>query len=1421
MTSPPEAPASLPSEGGDASGPAKPDPRRPLDGRARPVAAALHLLWPLVWIVVLLLVLVGTVVGGAVWLLRTEGGTRWLLQRVPGVEVQGLQGALLGTEVAADRVRVTWKGGKASVTLTGFRGTGLAWQWQPRRGLWVGIDAATLAAREVIVDTGPGDGTPATVPESLQIPLRVASPDVRIGELRINSIGPWRNVQGDAAVSDGDAYRLRATRFDWDRVTIAGDARLGMSPPFALEGAVQVTPQDASYGAGVKAGGSLGRMRFEVALRGAPPASGGPAPSADVQAEILPFAPWWLGALSARTEALNLASLASALPETRIAGRADVQTSAKDAPVTATVQLDNTLPGRWDERRLPLARLAAELGGSTSARDRVEIHRFDATLADTRGSAGRIGGKGTWNGHALALETVLDAVQPQRLHGRAAAMALSGPVALQADGLPSPAGGTPPPLALAVKATLEGRLDAAPQPVQLVLDASAADDRIEIRDLRARSGSALAQLTASARHGPKRELLLATSGTLTDFDPLPWWPGAPGSAWRQGPHRVSGSWQADLRAPPDLRRLAPVTLVQQLSGTGRLRITESVLAGVPVSADLTLGQTPGAGGATSSLRGEVHLANNVIAVDGQGDPMGAGSADRLKLDLDAPSLAALAPLLRLAPDLAPWAPKAGSAKASLTAQGRWPTLRTEGRATLDKLEAGELGITRGSTSWQLVLDAEGRQPLSIQAELAGMRWGKQRAERLRAEARGTPRQHQFEVSGALPLTPPPAAEQLFGVRAMSGSRAQLQAEGAWEPAAGGGGTWRGRLAKLAIGNWDGGSLDGDTRANWVDARELTAELGFDAAGSLQRVQAAPGRVKLADALQLRWDEVRVDLSGAQPDIDLRADIETFAVAPLLARIQPAFGWQGDLQLGARIELKAAQRFDADIVFERKSGDLQVADETGTQALGLTDLRLGLAAHDGTWTFTQAFAGKALGEMAGLQSVKTTPERRWPQPDAPLEGVLELRVANLGVWGAWVPPGWRLGGELRTSATLGGRFGAPEYTGAVRGTDIAVRNLLQGVNVSQGTVAIALKGTTAQIETFTLKGGDGTIKLTGGAEFGSAPVARVHAEAERFRVLGRIDRRLVASGSGDLVLQSDRVQLDGRLVIDEGRFDISRSDAPALDDDVTVRRPSDAEKPADAPAAQRPRRNVVVTVDVDLGEQLHLSGRGLDTQLAGKLRITTPNGRLAVAGTVNTEGGTYAAYGQKLDIERGIVAFSGVPDNPRLDILALRPNIDARVGVQITGFLLTPRVRLYSESDLSDTDKLSWLVLGRASDGLGRSDTALLQRAAVALLSGEDGAPTDALMKNIGLDDLSIKQSDGEVRETVISLGKQLSRRWYLGYERGVNATTGTWQLIYRIAQRFTLRAQSGLENSLDVIWTWKFDDLPLPEAVRKSPPTPP
>ena len=287
-------------------------------------------------------------------------------------------------------------------------------------------------------------------------------------------------------------------------------------------------------------------------------------------------------------------------------------------------------------------------------------------------------------------------------------------------------------------------------------------------------------------------------------------------------------------------------------------------------------------------------------------------------------------------------------------------------------------------------------------------------------------------------------------------------------------------------------------------------------------------------------------------------------------------------------------------------------------------------------------------------------------------------------------------------------------------------------------------------------------------------------------------------------------MEGTIRVDEGRFDIRSSDAPSLDDDVSIRSKAPVVERPEPEPSRAPRRDTRLNIQVDLGDKLRVRGRGLDTALAGQLKVSTPGGRLAVTGLVQAVGGTYAAYGQKLEIDRGILSFSGVPDNPGLDILALRPNIDTKVGVAISGNFVTPRVRLFSDPEMSDTDKLSWLVLGRASDGLGRADTALLQRAAVALLSGEGEAPTDAFLRSIGIDELSLRQSEGDVRETVITLGKQLSRRWYLGYERGVNATSGTFQLIYRIAQRFTLRAQSGHDNSLDVIWVWRVGEKAPP-----------
>ncbi len=561
--------------------------------------------------------------------------------------------------------------------------------------------------------------------------------------------------------------------------------------------------------------------------------------------------------------------------------------------------------------------------------------------------------------------------------------------------------------------------------------------------------------------------------------------------------------------------------------------------------------------------------------------------------------------------------------------------------------------------------------------------------------------------------------------------------------------------------------------------------------------------------QFAWQRDRSGEHSADR-LALQGRLDAIDVAPLLRRAQPDFGWGGDLRIGGRIDVQATpESFRLAASLQRDSGDLQVTDPDdpkNPQRLGLVDLRLGLSAQDGNWRLTQTISGGNLGRLEGEQGLSAPPAAMWPPASAAVNGRIDLQVAQLGNWGRWLPAGWRLSGQLGTEARIAGQLGVPELSGELVGRNLAVRNLLQGVDWHDAQLRVRLDGSTARVETASVRAGDGQLGATGEIQLGAAPRLDLNITADRFAALQRVDRRVVASGSARLLLDATSTMLTGSVRADEGRIDFSQSDAPGLADDVDVQRPEDAAARERAAAAARSQRRTVLDLRADLGPAFTLKGRGLATRLAGELRLTSPGNKLAINGVIRAEDGNYAAYGQKLQVDRGLITFIGAADNPRLDIEATRPDLeDVRVGVIVTGTAQAPRVRLFSEPSMSDTDRLSWLLLGRASDGLGRTDLALLQRAAYALLAGESDSPS--IVERIGLDQLSVRQNDtGDTRETVVSLGKQLSRRWYVGYERSLNAAAGTWQLIYRAAQRFTLRAQSGTENALDLIWTWKWDD---------------
>ncbi len=1390
------------------------------EATAAPVAPSRRALWrrPSVWLAatVVCVALALGIAAQRAW--HSKATLPWLLTQVPGLQAEGVQGSLSGAEMSARRIHWQLPAGLGKLTIEGLAVSGIDVRlWlQPslHGGAWAGITIRSARIDSLAFRSGPPSSAPP--PSDLRLPMQLKLHSLQVGRLSVNDLPPASAVQAalDLGADNGATHLITLQRADLEKARVSGRLQLGADGPLPVKASLQAASLEGRAWQGqLSATGPLSRLQLEAQVQGEASA-GRPAPTAQASATLQTWAAWPLAALQLRTQKFDLASLSARLPETALDGQVQIQSTGLDQLAQAQLQFSNALPGRLDQQRLPIARLDADLAATPKQTDRVALRQLNLLLADGKLSAGRVSGQGQWQAGVLDLALQLHDVAPALLDARAAPLRASGPLTLHATGLLATATSPARP-----KLTLQGRLTGqATQgvglPLQLSLDADASADGVVLRQAAASAGEARARLSGQLMRAGAGWRLQGDA-QLQAFDPLPWWRGAEGSAWRQGPHRLNGQLKADLvwrsAKTPD----ANTTLdrwLQQLTGSADLNLAPSQLAGLPISGELHLaGQ-----GAAVGVRGQLQAAGNQLQWDGQGG--GSARADHWQLQLAGPQLAALAPLWRLVNEVSPgaadWLPTGGQLEAHAQFDGRWPDLRSNGRLQAQAWRSKLAQVQSADLKWQAGNTSAGTPAaLDLSLNALGIDLAGRRLDRVDGQLTGTLRDHRLRLLADSPLRPPSWTETLLGPSG-TGTRLEAEGHGAWQPSEpssadrGNAGHWK--LDALQV---RGGARDarGSSRP-WLQAQGLSADMQLTADGALRALSLAPGRVQLLST-GLRWGQAEWQARpGAAPRLDVTAELETLNAASFLQKVQPTVGWGGDLTLGGRIDIHTAERLDADIVLERLGGDLQVTDELGTiQAMGLSELRLALTAHDGLWQFAQGLAGSQIGQMAGAQVIRTTPSARWPTAGSPLQGVVEARVANLGVWGLWVPPGWRLSGSLQTSAAVAGSVGAPEFSGQMRGQGLGARNVLAGIVLSEGELSLALDGERARIERLRFKGGDGTLDLSGDATLGAKPSARLQVLADHFRLLGRIDRRLVASGRADVALDPERLKVDGRFTLDEGLIDVSQGDAPTLDNDVLVlpRESMASARPQDERAANgvlpAPLRNAQVAVTIDLGKALKLRGRGLDTGLRGELRVSSPGGQMALNGSVRTEGGNYAAYGQKLEITRGEIAFSGQANNPRLDVLAVRPNLDVQVGVAIAGTALAPRIRLFSEPDMSEMDKLSWLVLGRGPDGLGRTDTALLQRAAVALLAGEGKAPTDELLGALGITDFSVRQTDGTVRETIVSLGKQLSRRWYVGYERSLNATTGTWQLIYRVAQRFTLRAQTGESTAFDLIWSWRFN----------------
>ena len=1241
-----------------------------------------------------------------------------------------------------------------------------------------------------------------TLPESLALPISI---DVRRAQLRHLVLLPAKPAGVESRSDEpepivfkemGLSFRYRESTYavsdislttPWAAVSQAQVA-IEDSRPYPVNGRLRVVGEVApvEFDTDVRLFGDLDLLR--LSLNGSVIDS-----PASAQATLRPLAVSPVSAVDARLESLATKRLSAQAPGALLDVSVRLRTSANDGAASGRwrllADLKNIDPGVLNEQRLPLkaARASIELADPTVAPVRdIQINDVAVSLLASQGEATLLGNaridlseRVNLVGQSLpaaSAELSVSQLDLAVFSNPELQTRLSGQVALSGNRFEvdleqintkvtaSGAAGT------VIMDALPGR--AASVQVQGVLtDQLVQLDKASIV-VGETSLSATGSLQAASPHRWHAEASIAS------FKPNQWLPTSAPIArrWREGV--INGQLQANGMLSPGVGL--------ELS----LMLEESRLAGQPLQADMRAGISFAEQGHLAlikDLKARLVLGKNRISASGSL----AESSLLTTNDVPEPENSTIDFELSLAQMSALDARIAGRTKLTGAVSGSLakPVLTLTGGARRVRIRppdgpVSSIGSVTVKAQVPLRLRQQPDDKLSLDLRARDMRRAAERIVTLRTRIEGSVSAHSVDATLNL-----------------SGQNTSLKAKGAADLSEDP--SWRGTVESVRS--------DGRIRIR------SKSRAGLSASGS---------SVDLTDlALVISGSGINPSIGRIERmSVDLQETVRTRAVGQLqdlpLAQLVSAF--RANPLPSTLNNLRLTSTFD---LVGSGTNDLTGALTVRLSEQGAREDKLGLAG---------------------------TNEARFEFSDGTVEGDVDLTLPSLGFTRRFTGPSWVVNGQATLAGTVTGQLTNPRYLIRLSASDLSLLQPALGWRLDRGKLLADISNRGLNLRTLRLRTGDeGKIEMTGRARIlkastlpdlpdGSRPTlpldGRFNLNTDRFVVPIGPGQQLILSGETRLVAERGRLRWVGNLMADEGLIEIAGSGAPALPDDVQI---VSAEPPKPAPTRQAAGPDeqgqiaVETALDISLGDKLRIMGGGVNARLTGKLTLL---GQLPASpraqGLVEIKDGTYQAYSQNLRIRRGDVRFNGPIDNPALNIEAIRPDLPVTPGVSITGLALSPRIDLFADPAMTDAETLSWLVLGVPIDNAQSGAQSLaLKEAASRIIGQDDGSVSGGSFSDkLGLDTLGFGfasdtgqaegvrdsgaptglpgaggQTAASTYQEVVTLGKKLSDRLSISYEQGVRGLFNLLRIQYEINQRLSLRAQTGSENAVDLLYFWSFD----------------
>ena len=423
-------------------------------------------------------------------------------------------------------------------------------------------------------------------------------------------------------------------------------------------------------------------------------------------------------------------------------------------------------------------------------------------------------------------------------------------------------------------------------------------------------------------------------------------------------------------------------------------------------------------------------------------------------------------------------------------------------------------------------------------------------------------------------------------------------------------------------------------------------------------------------------------------------------------------------------------------------------------------------------------------MDGPQGLNVTANGKVPFSGQGLgvnvSGSLPLALANRFL----ADRGAQASGTLSLTASVSGGFDKPQLRGMFSASGAQFIDPETNVRLNNINIMGAMEG-----ETITLRqvnaafGSGGAISATGTISTNAAANFPANIDI-------KLDRARYADGKLVVATVNGGITITGPLMRDPliaGRIDVDRAEITVPENlgggatYVPVRHintPKNVQTTLDR-AKVETRRSKVPTptarptvprldVVVNAPNQIFVRGRGIDTELGGRVRLTGPVTGIQPVGSFDLIRGRIGILGQRITFDEGHVTLVG-DLNPQINFVARSEGDDITAIVTVTGTVDNLNIVFSSSPELPQDEVLAHLIFKRSIGELSAFQIAQLAAAAAELAGGSNNSLMGKLRQGTGLDDIDVvTDSKGE---TAVRAGRYIRDNIYLGVEAGSGGST--------------------------------------------------